>query len=81
VDEGSASVDYLFSPLQGARFAVEPLPALAWSECPACRGIGARISAEYSEDEQRFRFLQKFVVVSKALMIADMIECLETGDE
>jgi hypothetical protein len=55
VEEGSASVDYLFSPLQGARFAVEPLPALAWSECPACRGIGARISVEYSISHLRRR--------------------------
>jgi hypothetical protein len=42
--------------LQGARFAVEPLPALAWSECPACRGIGARISVEYSGKTPYIRF-------------------------
>jgi hypothetical protein len=48
VDEGSASVDYLFSPLQAARFAVEQLPGLLWNGCPLCRGITARIGVEYS---------------------------------
>jgi hypothetical protein len=48
VDEGSASVDYLFSPLQGAHFAVERPPTFAWNGCPVCRGITARIGVEYS---------------------------------